>query len=114
MRRSGKRGDHLATDDYTGMTRYASQLHRDYWGMYAVHPLERNLQEIAYPLEDPAPVSLYRGPSYEISIPCDYEVAPQYVGNTMIPTNPNNAAFQVLNLNPAIPDMTVGCTFIVR
>jgi hypothetical protein len=113
-RRAGRKGDYLASDDYTGMTRYASQLKKDYWGNYAVKPLLRNLQEIASPLDDPAPVPFYRGPQYEATPKCIAEVAPTYVGLTNIPTNPNNMAFQVLNLDPAIPDMEVGCTFIVR
>lgn len=77
-------------------------------------PLKRNLQEIATPLDDPAPVSFYRGPQYESFTPCDAEIAPFYVGNTTVPTNPNNAAIQALNLNPAIPDMEIGCTFVIR
>lgn len=113
-RRYGKRGDWLATDDYTGFTTYASRLKRDYWGAYAEKPLLRNLQEIATPLNDPEPVLLYRGPNYETTLPCIAEVAPFYVGNTTVPTNPYNAAFQALDLSPAIPDMEVGCTFIVR
>lgn len=113
-RRGQRRGDWLATDDYFGFTRYASQLKRDYWGSYAVTPLIRNLQEIASPLSDPEPVSFYRGPSYEATPPCIGETAPEFVGNTTIPTNPNNAAFQVLNLSPGIGEMEVGCTFIVR
>lgn len=113
-RRSGRKGDYLATDSWTGFTEYASNLRKDYWGEYSRHPLKRNLQEIASPLDDPAPVPFYRGPQYETSVPCDYEVAPPKVGLTNVSTNPNNAAFQALNLNPAIPDMIVGCTFIVR
>lgn len=113
-RRRGRPGDYLMTDDYSGMTRYASQLKKDFWGAYAVKPLKRNLQEVAIPLDDPAPVPIYRGPAYEASYDCEGAVAPTYVGNTTVPTNPNNMAFQVLNLSPAIPDMEVGCTFIVR
>lgn len=113
-RRAGRKGDYLATDDYTGFTEYASKLRRDYWGNYGVKPLLRNLQEIASPLDDPAPVPFYRGPDYELSVPCDYEVAPPTVGLTNVPTNPNNAAFQALGLSPAIPDMSIGCTFLVR
>lgn len=113
-RRNGRKGDYLATDDYTGFTVYASKLQRDFWGSYAVNPLKRNLQEIATPLNDPEPVSMYSGPNYEFTPVCVAEIAPNYVGNTTIPTNPNNAAFQALNLNPAIPDMEVGCTFIIR
>lgn len=113
-RRMGRKGDYLATDDTTGFTEYASTLRLDYWGNRTRIPLLRNLQEIATPLDDPAPVPFYRGPNYEITNPCNFEVAPVYVGNTTVPTNPNNIAFQVLDLNPAIPDMSVGCTFIVR
>lgn len=114
MRRRGKPGDYLATDDYTGFTSYASQLKRDYWGQYARRPLLRNLQEIATPLDDPQPVPFYRGPSYEVTQACAGSTAPAYVGLTNVPTNPNNMAFQVLDLDPSIPNMEVGCTFIVR
>lgn len=113
-RRAGRKGDYLATDDYTGFTHYASELKRDYWGSYAKRPLGRNLQEIASPLNDPEPVSFYRGPNYEATFACIGEIAPSFIGITSVRTNQNNAAFQALNLNPAIPDMEVGCTFIVR
>lgn len=113
-RRNGRKGDWLATDDYTGFTKYGSQLKQDYWGNMTAIPLKRNLQEIATPLDDPTPIPFYRGPSYEVFNPCVSETAPVYVGNTNIPTNMDNMAAQVLNLNPAIPDMVVGCTFIIR
>lgn len=113
-RRNGRKGDWLVTDDYTGMTTYASKVKRDYWGAYAKKPLIRNLQEIASPLTDPEPVPFFRGPSYEVTPTCVGEIAPTFVGNTNVPTNPNNMAYQVLNLNPAIPDMEIGCTFVVR
>lgn len=113
-RRNGRKGEWLATDDYTGFTQYASKLKRDYWGQYAVKPLIRNLQEIATPVTDPAPVPFYRGPSYEYTQPCIAEIAPIFVGNTTVPTSQSNMAYQVLNLNPAIPTMEIGCTFVVR
>lgn len=112
-RRNGRKGDYLGTDDYTGMTVYFSKLKRDFWGSLAVNPLLRNLQEISTPLNDPEPVSDYRGPSYETYRNCIGETAPEFVGNTTRRTNPNNAAFQALNLNPAIPFMQIGCTFRV-
>lgn len=102
------------TDDYTGFTHYASELRRDFWGAYAKKPLQRNLQEIASPLRDPEPVAEYRGPNYETSPECLGEVAPFFVGNTSIRTNSGNMAAQVLGLDPAIPDMEIGCTFIIR
>lgn len=113
-RRSQRRGDWLATDDYTGFTKYGSELKLDFWGSYAKKPLIRNLQEIATPLDDPGPVPFYRGPSYEVTPACVGEIAPRYVGLTTVPTNQDNMAFQALDLNPAIPDMSIGCTFIVR
>lgn len=113
-RRNGRAGDWLATDDYTGFTVYASKLKRDYWGNYAVRPLQRNLQEIAAPLADPYPVPFYRGSNYEITSGCDGEVAPPFVGVTNVRTNMNNAAAQALALDPSIPNMEVGCTFIIR
>lgn len=113
-RRNGKRGAWLATDDYFGFTTFSNKLQKDFWGAYARKPLKRNLQEIAKPLNDPEPVPFYRGPNYEFTPDCVSEVAPTYVGNTTVLTNPNNAAFQVLDLSPAIPDMSIGCTFVVR
>lgn len=113
-RRSGRKGAWLATSDYTGFTHFASDLKLDFWGARAVRPLKRNLQEIAKPLNDPEPVPFYRGPNYETTPVCVAEIAPVYVGNTTIPTNPNNAAFQALNLDPGIGDMIIGCSFLIR
>lgn len=112
-RRNGRPGAHLATDDYTGFTVYADRLQRDYWGSLTVNPLERNLQEIASPLNDPHPVDIYRGPNYESSFPNVGYNAPEFVGNTNVPTNPNNAAIQALDLFPGIGDMEIGLNFIV-
>lgn len=113
-RRGQRKGSWLATDDYTGFTHYATELKEDFWGAYAKKPLKRNLQEIAVGLDDPRPVPFYRGPNYEYTPPCIAETAPIYIGLTTIPTNPNNMAFQVLDLSPAIPDMEIGCTWVVR
>lgn len=113
-RRGGRPGSWLATDDYTGFTVYSNKLQRDYWGALTVRPLQRNLQEIASPLNDPLPVDPYRGPNYEIMPDfCLGELAPLYVGTTNVPTNRNNAAFQALDLAPGIDDMEIGCNFIV-
>lgn len=111
--RSGRKGQWLATDDNSGITHYASELREGYYGEMAKKPLLRNLQEVASPLSDPYPVSFYRGPNYEASVPCNYEIAPTYVGNTTIPTNRNNAAAQALALFPSIGTATIGCTFRV-
>lgn len=113
-RRNQRRGDWLAVDDTTGFTCFGSELQLDFWGNRVKRPLLRNLQEIATPLSDPQPVPFYRGPNYETDEPCFAEIAPKYVGNTTVLTNPFNAAFQALDLNPAIPDMEIGCTFVVR
>lgn len=113
-RRRGKPGEYLMTDDYTGVTRYSSELKRDYWGSYAKHPLIRNLQEIAKPFNDPQPVPMFRGPDYEYTPPCVGEVSPIYIGLTTVPTRNNNAASYALDLSPSIPNMAVGCTFEVR
>ncbi len=113
-RRGQRQGEWLATDDYSGFTHFASQLKKDFWGSYATSPLKRNLQEIASPLDDPRPVPFYRGPNYEITNGCIAEIAPTYVGLTTVPTNSNNMAFQVLDLDLSIPDMTVGCSLVVR
>lgn len=113
-RRGGRPGSYLMTDDYYGVTRFNSQLRKDYWGNYAQKPLLRNLQEIASPLNDPLPVNPYSGPTYEVMPDyCLGEIAPFYVGNTTVPTNQNNAAFQALNLAPGIGSMEIGCSFQV-
>lgn len=111
-RRNGRKGDYLASDDYTGFIQYASKLQKDYWGNMVVSPLKRNLQEIASPLSDPYPVAFYRGPTYEKTNPCDFDVAPQFVGLTNVPT-PNYPNIQILGLNPTLGQMSVGCTFRV-
>lgn len=113
MRRRGKPGNWLATDDYTGFTRYGSDLRRDFWGNYARRPLLRNLQEIATPLDDPRPLPFYRGPDYERYSLCSIEVSPQFVGLTNVRTATNNAAMQTLDFDPGIGEMEVGCTFRV-
>lgn len=113
-RRKGKIGAWLATDDYTGFTVYASELKRDYWGSLAKNPLLRNLQEISTPLLDPAPVDIFRGPTYETyATECVGGVAPLFIGTTNIPTGRNNAAFQAMNLHPGVGAQEVGCSLIV-
>lgn len=112
-RRRGRPGDYLLTDDYSGTTTYRSRVTEDYWGNFTRFPLERNLQEIASPLNDPYPVSVFRGPQYERTDPCDFELFPRFIGKTLIPFNTNNVLSTVFNFNPAIPDMSIGCTFIV-
>lgn len=120
-RRSGRRGDFLGTDDTTGFTEYGSKLRLDYWGNRTAHPLKRNLQELASPLADPFPLPFYRGPSYEDTPAGIGTVLTSFVGNTTVPTNPNNMAAQVLwttngvpVVDLAIPDMAIGTTFNVR
>lgn len=83
-RRGQRKGDWLASDDYTGFSKFASQLKQDYWGNETVKPLKRNLQEIARGFADPYPVPFNRGPNYEQT---DGETAylPQFIGNTNIP-----------------------------
>lgn len=114
-RRNQKPGDYLATSDYSGCTEYASKLVKDYWGDYGLQGevLERNLQEIANPLTDPYPVSFYRGPQYENVNQCDFELQPRFIGKTTIAFKNTNLT-TLLNLDPGIGDMAVGCTFTVR
>lgn len=111
-RRNGKPGDYLITDDYLGVTTYASKVTTDFWGNVVQKPLLRNLQEIATPLNDPYPVPLFRGPDYEQTIACQFEIQPQYIGRTTRPF-PNTQLTQLLDLNPSLGSMFVGCTFRV-
>lgn len=114
-RRNGRKGDYLLTSDYSGSTIYASKAVKDFWGAYGTRRqiLERNLQEIAKPLNDPYPVPIYRGPMYEQTRACIGEQTPLYIGTTTRRFPTNSAAVQALDLNPAIPDMEIGCTFRV-
>lgn len=113
-RRQGKKGDYLITDDYTGFTTYRSKVKEDYWGNITEKPMKRNLQEIASPLLDPYPVSVFRGPQYEvISNHCVFEVQPLVIGRTTRPFPTNSAASQALDLKPSLGEMEVGCTFRV-
>lgn len=113
-RRGGRLGDYLAVDDYTGFTCFASELRLDYNGAYAKKPLNRNLQEIASPINDPVPLPFYRPSNYEVTPNCVGATAPTYIGTTTVPTRNNNIAAQVLVLDPSIPDMEIGCSFIIR
>lgn len=112
-RRGGRKGDYLASDDYSGNTCYASKLQKDYWGNMVLKPLLRNLQEIASPLSDPYPVSFYRGPVYEQTTACQFELQPTYIGTTNKPF-PNTNVTDLFNLNPSLGQMSIGCNFIVR
>ena len=106
-------GSWLATDDTTGFTKYGEELKLDFWGNRTAIPLERNLQEIAQPLDDPMPIPFFRGSNYQITNGCLAETAPLFVGLTNVRTNTNNAAIPVLGLNPSLGDMSVGCSFRV-
>lgn len=112
-RRNQRPGDYLMTDDTLGVTVYASEIQKDYWGNLTTVPLQRNLQEIASPLKDPYPVSQYRGPQYEFTDACTFELQPRFIGKTTIPF-PNTNLTSLLNLDPGIGQMAVGCTFTVR
>lgn len=120
-RRKGRKGDHLATDDYTGFTAFSSNLSKDYWGSYAKKPLLRNLQEISSPLLDPTPVSIYRGPNYQPSNGRE-DYVPGLIGLTNVFTDPYNAAIQTPGLFKnvtngriisGIGEAVIGSTFIV-
>ena len=94
-RRRGKLGEWLVADQDTGFTVYSSKIRRDYLGALVVSPTERNLQEIASPLNDPQPVAFYRGPNYEqVANIATLVSAPTNVGVTNVPTNRMAAAIQ--------------------
>jgi len=112
-RRRGRLGDHLATDELTGFTVLASKLRRSWDGYYAIKPLERNLQEITCPLNDPGSVSPYSPAQYETLDNCEAELAPLYVGVTNVLTNTQNAAAQALGYERGVGNMEIGCNFEV-
>lgn len=96
MKRSYRRGDWLATDDYTGFTTYGSKLKRDYLGNYAERPLERNQQELAKPLTDPTPVPLVRPQQYEVVSTAAVSSLPTFIGITTVSSKRTSLAAQVL------------------
>lgn len=112
-RRRGRPGSYLATDDTSGFTVYADKLQQDFWGNQTRFPLQRNLQEISSPLSDPYPVSVFRGPQYEQTTACQFELQPRFIGKTTKAFIASQYG-QLVNLDPAIPDMAIGCTFLVR
>lgn len=112
-RRNGRPGSYLMTDDYTGVTHYANELKRDYWGNYTKKPLQRNLQEIASPLLDPQPVPIFRANSYENVAPCTGESMPVYVGLTNVKTSQNSPGAQYYLQQESVGNAAVGCTLIV-
>lgn len=113
-RRNQRKGSWLATDDLTGFTVHADKLRLGYYGEMSVKPFERNWQEVAMPLNDPRPVSFFRAPNYENTSGCPGATAPKYVGVTSVLTRLTGPAVPALNLDPAIPDMAIGCSFVVR
>lgn len=113
-RRRGRPGDYLMTSDYSGVTCYRSRLKKDYWGDWGEFNLKRNLQEISTPLNDPYPVQIFRGASYEFTDECTFETQPQFIGNTSVPFPTNAALNSVVNFYPGIGEATVGCTLIVQ
>lgn len=102
------------TDDNSGFTTYNDRVQRDYWGNYTSYGLKRNLQEISSPLNDPQPIPIYRGPDYEQTTACQFEITPLYIGKTTRPFPQNSAYTQAFDLDPSIPNMEIGCTFRVN
>lgn len=116
-RRNGRPGDYLFSDDYSGNTVFASKVRSDFWQDYtAGKVLKRNLQEIATPLNDPYPVPIFNGSQFEQTTACQFEIIPLFIGNTNIPFPTGSAYVQAFftDLDPAIPDMSVGCTLVVH
>lgn len=114
-RRNGRKGDYLYTSDYTGVAGYASRMQKDYWNDYNDGKiLQRNLQEIATPLNDPYPVPMYNGPDYEKGVECASEIIPLFIGRTTRRTPTGTTTIQALGVDPGVGQMSIGCTFIVR
>lgn len=112
-RRRGRKGEYLASDDLTGFTHYRSALKLDYWNNLVKRPLLRNLQEIATPLNDPRPVPIYRGPVYEHTEACDFELQPLFIGTTNV-LSPSYPSAQALGITPPVVGVAeVECTLVV-
>lgn len=113
-RRNGRKGSYLFTDYYTDIAVYSDKVQRDYWGDYtAGKMLLRNLQEVSVPLNDPYPVPIYSGPSYEQGVECASEIIPLFIGNTTRRTPTGSVTVQATGVNPGIGQMAIGCTFRV-
>lgn len=114
-RRNGRKGRYLASSDYSSMTEYSDKLQKDFWGDYGLpnEILQRNLQEISTPLNDPYPVPFYRGPTYEQNTECPAEIIPLFIGKTTRRTPTGSTNVQATGVDPGIGSASIGCTFRV-
>jgi hypothetical protein len=115
MRSGWKSGDWLVIDQESGVTKYASQVAKDWKGLYVTKEWadEEQPQDFVKPLDDPIPLPFYSPPNTTFDV-CNY--LPVYIGLTNIPTprtGPNaGAAAHLYDLG--IGEMVIGCSFFVR
>ena len=109
IRRGFRRGRNLVIDEESGLTRYSDQITKDYYGRiitkkYAdwAHP-----QDFVRAKNDPFIPQFINAPTPTGHVCVSVD---QFIGNTNIPSpqNPLRGMFEL-----EIPDMEIGCSFIV-
>ena len=110
-RKSWKKGDWLVIDEESGITRYASQVRRDWKGLYVTNRYadEEQEQDFIKPMQDPQPVAFTALPDRNFEI-CN--CLPRYVGATTVPYTSVGAATHLFQVD-GIGDMSIGCSFVV-
>ena len=91
MRNGWRKGEWLIIDAESGMTRYSSEVKRDYTGVYVTKTYadSEQPQDFIRPGSDPMPLP-YSNPgttNFTVSVS-----APTYVGNTNVLTKPGPAS----------------------
>jgi len=111
LRKKHRVGDYLVRDEITGIVRYRSEVTEQGWNGLIV---EKRLAEGRHPqeriqaLNDPQGLHLTNASE---DLPLGMPVAPIFIGATDI-AFPEGPAYHLYD--PAIGDMSVGFTFIVR
>lgn len=115
MRNGWKSGDWLVIDEESGMTRYASEVRRDWKGLYVTKAYadDEQPQDFIKPLSDPRPLPFYAMPFTEFDLA---NFVPIFIGETTLLTprvTPDaGAAFHLYD--PGIGEMEVDYSFFVR
>lgn len=103
-------GDYLMQDDESGFVHYRSQMRRIWNGTYrrADQFETRQPQEFVYARNDPRALRHVR-PEPDVILPDNF--VSSVVGATTVPA-PTGPATHIFD--PAIPDMVIGTSFIIR
>jgi hypothetical protein len=115
LRKGWKRGDWLIIDEESGVTKYASQVRRDWKGLYVSKQYadDEQPQDFIKPLDDPRPLPFYAMPDTNFDL---NNFLPVFIGLTSArtPTITPTAGAAAHIYDPGIGDMEIGYDFFVR